>query len=199
GDINKYADAEEVTLGYMQAGASALSVLTDEHFFGARKNDLQVARKFNYCPILRKDFIIDEYQIIESKSMGADAILLIAKILSPAAIKQFILLAHELNMQVLLEMHSEKEIEENAEANNDLTGINSRNLDNLEVDIDHSIRLANLLTSTKVKIAESGIDSVEKIRQLKQHGFDGFLIGEYFMSNSHPAEKCKELIKKLRP
>ncbi len=197
GDINKYANTEEVTLGYMQAGASALSVLTDEHFFGARKDDLQVARKFNYCPILRKDFIIDEYQIIQSKSMGADAILLIAKILSPSLIRQFIDLAHELSMEVLLETHSEKEIEDNGGINSDLTGINNRNLDNLEMNIENSIRLAGLLPNTTVKIAESGIDSVEKIRQLRQHGFDGFLIGEYFMRNSHPAEKCKELIKKL--
>ncbi|RWW91895.1 indole-3-glycerol phosphate synthase TrpC [Flavobacterium cerinum] len=198
GNINLYADAEKVTLGYMQAGASALSVLTDETFFGAKKQDLLMARKLNYCPILRKDFIIDEYQIVESKAMGADTILLIAKMLSPTIINQFTDFAHLLGMEVLLETHTETEILENINTTADLVGINNRNLNTFEVDIENSIRLAEMLPKTIVKIAESGIESAGVIKELKNNGFSGFLIGEYFMRDSDPATKCAELIKELK-
>ena len=197
GDINKYANAQEVTLGYMQSGASALSVITDEHFFGAKKDYLQTARKFNYCPILRKDFIVDEYQIVEAKSMGADVVLLIAKMLSPKEITQFSLFAKSLGLEVFLEFHNKEEIKQNEHAVIDLAGINNRNLNSFEVDIENSIRLANLLPKEVLKIAESGIDSSQTMQKLKQNGFNGFLIGEYFMRYSNPAEKCKELIKQL--
>jgi indole-3-glycerol phosphate synthase len=197
GDINKYANVQEVTLGYMQAGASALSVLTDEHFFGAKKDDLQTARKFNFCPILRKDFIVDEYQIIESKSMGADVILLIAKMLSPQEISTFSEIAKTLGLEVFLEFHNKEEILKNGEVTFDLAGINNRNLNSFEVDIENSIRLANLLPKNVLRIAESGIESADTIHTLKNNGFKGFLIGEYFMRNSHPEQKCKELIKEI--
>ncbi len=197
GDINKYANVQEVTLGYMQAGAAALSILTEEHFFGAQKGDLQIARKFNYCPILQKDFIVDEYQIIEAKSMGSDVILLIAKMLLATEIKSFSEVAKSLGMEVFLEFHNEQEIQENSHANFDLAGINNRNLDSFEVDIDNSIRLASLLPQDTLRIAESGLESAETIRLLKENGFHGFLIGEYFMRNSHPAAKCKEFIKMI--
>ncbi len=198
GDVNKYANVQEVTLGYMQSGASALSILTDEHFFGAKKDDLQTARKFNYCPILRKDFIVDEYQIVEAKSMGADVILLIAKMLSPKEIIQFSHFAKSLGLEVFLEFHNENEIQQNESAVVDLAGINNRNLNSFEVDIDNSIRLANFLPKELLKIAESGIESARTMQQLRQNGFNGFLIGEYFMRHSNPAEKCKELIKQLQ-
>ena len=197
GFINKYAQPEEVTIGYMQAGASALSVLTDEHFFGAKKDDIITTRKFNFCPILRKDFIVDEYQIVEAKSLGADCILLIAKILTPQQIIDFSKYAKSLGMQVFLEIHSEKELNENSNADIDLIGINNRNLDTFEVNIENSIQLAQKLPKNVVKIAESGLNSIETIKTLKSNGFDGFLIGEYFMKHSNPAEKCKELIKQL--
>lgn len=198
GNINLYADAEKITLGYMQAGASALSVLTDETFFGAKQQDLAIARKLNYCPILRKEFIIDEYQIVESKAMGADTILLIAKMLSPSVINQFTDFAHQLGMEVLLEAHTETEIIENINTTADLVGINNRNLNTFEVDIENSIRLAGMLPKTILKIAESGIESAGVIKKLKDNGFSGFLIGEYFMRNSDPAAKCAELIKELK-
>ena len=198
GDINKYADAEQVTLGYMQAGASALSVLTDEHFFGAKKEDLPTARRFNYCPILRKDFVLDEYQILESKSMGADAILLIAALLTVTEIESFSNIAHSLGLEVMLETHTNEEVMAHQETIADVVGINNRNLHNFEVDIENSIKLLQALPKKMVKVAESGIESADTIRLLKQHGFDGFLIGEYFMRHSHPAEKCKELIKQLK-
>lgn len=197
GSINAYADAEKITLGYMQSGASALSVLTDELFFGAKKDDLATARKFNYCPILRKDFILDEYQIIESKSIGADAILLIAAILSPDKIKSFTKTAHELGLEVLLETHTEEEILNNSDTLADLVGINNRNLDTFNVDIENSIRLSQLLPKSVLKVAESGIDSAATIAKLKQNGFSGFLIGEHFMKHSDPAVKCAELIKQI--
>lgn len=198
GNINLYADAEKITLGYMQAGASALSILTDETFFGAKQQDLAIARKLNYCPILRKDFIIDEYQIIESKAMGADTILLIAKMLPPSVINHFTDFAHQLGMEVLLETHTETEIVENINTTADLVGINNRNLNTFEVDIENSIRLAGMLPKTILKIAESGIESAGVIKKLKDNGFSGFLIGEYFMRNSNPAAKCAELIKELK-
>ncbi len=197
GDINKYANPEDVTIGYMQAGAAALSVLTDEHFFGAKKEDLPTARRFNYCPILRKDFIVDEYQIIEAKSIGADAILLIAKMISVKEIETFTALTHQLGMEVLLETHTEAEVLSHSESNADAFGINNRNLSTFEVSVENSIRLAGMLPKSKLKIAESGIDSIITIKQLKANGFNGFLIGEYFMKHSDPAAKCKELINRL--
>jgi len=197
GFINTYADAEEVCLGYMQAGAAALSVLTDEHFFGAKAGDLPAARKVNFCPILRKDFIIDEYQIIEAKSLGADVILLIAKMLSPETILQFTDLAHSLGMEVLLELQNETEITEKSVLKCDLLGINNRNLNTFEVNLADSLQLASNLPPETPKIAESGIQSAADIRLLKENGFQGFLIGELFMRHSRPAEKCRELIKQL--
>lgn len=198
GDIHKYANVQEITLGYMQAGASALSVLTDQYFFGANKDDLQTARKFNYCPILRKDFIVDEYQIIEAKSMGADVILLIAKMLTAKEIQSFTSVAKSIGLEVFLEFHTEEEILENTTINYDLAGINNRNLNSFDVDIENSIRLANQLPLHVLRIAESGIESPKTIHVLKENGFNGFLIGEYFMRNSRPDHKCKELIKELR-
>lgn len=197
GYINKYADVQEISLRYMQAGASALSVLTDEYFFGAKPDDLTIARRFNYCPVLRKDFITDEYQIIEAKSMGADVILLIAGILNRDNIKQFTTLAHNLGMEVLLEVHHENEIIENENTPYDVIGINNRDLISFEVNVETSFRLIEKLPENVLKISESGIDNVALIRKLKKAGFKGFLIGEFFMKHSHPAEKCRELIQQI--
>ncbi len=197
GNINSDADAEKVTLGYIQAGASALSVLTDETFFGAKKTDFENARNVNDCPILRKDFILDEYQIMEAKAMGADAILLIASILSPKKIKQLTAFAQQFGLEVLLETHTEFEILSNIDTKANLVGINNRNLDTFEVDFENSIRLAELLPKNVTKIAESGIDSAAAIALLKKNGFSGFLMGEYFMKHSDPALQCATLIKQL--
>jgi len=197
GDINKYANVQEVSMGYMQAGASALSILTDEYFFGAKKEDLTIARKFNYCPILRKDFIIDEYQILEAKSMGADAILLIAKLLTPKQIQNFTKFAHHLTLEVLVEFHNEKEINENNYYDFDLAGINNRDLSTFNVTVENSLKLSELLPKNIVKVAESGINSVQMVKKFKEHGFQGFLIGEYFMMHSNPVTKCSEFIKQL--
>lgn len=197
GAINIYANPEQIPLQYMQAGASAISVLTDQNFFGAKEKDLETARKFNYCPILRKDFMLDEYQIVEAKAMGADCILLIAKMITPKEVKQLSSFAKGLGLQILLEVHNEEEIRTNETAQVDLIGINNRNLDTFEVSIENSIRLAEMLPSELIKIAESGLNDPGTVNLLKKEGFDGFLIGEHFMKDSEPGTKCQQFIKAL--
>jgi indole-3-glycerol phosphate synthase len=197
GMINEFADIEQISIGYMQAGASALSVLTDSKYFGGKSNDLINARKFNYCPILRKDFIISEYQIIESKFIGADAILLIASVLTAKEIIQFTRFAHKLGLEVLLEIHSEEELEKYF-TEIDLVGINNRNLKTFEVNFDNASKLVSKLPDDTIKIAESGIKSPEDIFELRNHGFDGFLIGESFMRFDLPERECKKFINKLK-
>lgn len=196
GVINKYADIEKTSIEYMQSGASALSVLTDSKFFGGSENDLKTARKFNYCPILRKDFIVDEYQIIESKSLGADVVLLIASVLTAEEIKSFSLLAQQLGMEVILELHDLDEVKKLFHAT-DIVGVNNRNLKTMEVNIHRSLQIAPELPVEMLKISESGIEKPESIVMLKNHGFKGFLIGSYFMRQSKPHEACRELIHKL--
>ncbi len=193
GMINAYASVEEVTLAYMQAGASALSVLTDEPFFGGTSKDLTTARQFNFCPILRKDFVLDEYQIVESKSIGADAVLLIAACLTPNEVKTLADFAQSLGLEVLLELHDETEIG-HIPNENVLVGINNRNLQTMQTDVGASFRMAERLPTGVLKVSESGISSAEKIRELRAAGFQGFLIGEYFMQSSDPGARCKELI-----
>ncbi len=197
GDINPYADVEKISIGYMQAGASALSVLTDEKFFGGSNDDLKTARKYNYCPVLRKDFIIDPYQIYEAKAIGADAVLLIAAILSAEEIRRFTRLTHDLGMEVLLEFYDEQELEKYTEEA-DLVGINNRNLKDFGVNLDHSVQMAKQLPAAAVKIAESGIERPEDVMRLKKAGFDGFLIGTLFMKEVHPERACRQFIQSLR-
>lgn len=196
GMINKYADVEKISIGYMQAGASALSVLTDTNYFGGSNADLITARKFNFCPILRKDFIIDEYQIVEAKSIGADAVLLIGAVLTKAEISRFTNLAHNLGMEVVLELHDTSELDKCIDEV-DVIGVNNRNLKTMQIDLEHSIRMSALLPSDKIKISESGIESAERIRYLKSAGYSGFLIGSYFMRHARPHEACRNLIQSL--
>jgi indole-3-glycerol phosphate synthase len=198
GVINKFVSVERTSIGYMMAGASALSVLTDEKYFGGTSKDLSTARKFNFCPILRKDFIIDEYQVIESRSIGADAILLIAAVLAPGEIRRLTALAKSLNLEVLLEMHNQEETESHLQDDDILVGINNRDLKTLKVNIQTSIELAAKIPSGLVKVSESGINDPADIVKLKGYGFRGFLIGEYFMSNSRPEKACYEFIHQLR-
>lgn len=197
GIINNDVSVEQISIGYMQAGASALSVLTDQQYFGGANEDLQLARKYNYCPILRKDFTIDEYQVIEARSLGADAILLIAAVLSPAQLAALSCLAHSLQMEVLLEVHTKAEIDA-LETEADLIGINNRNLDSFQTSVQHSLELVGCLPKQTVKISESGIDAPETAVMLKRHGFDGFLIGEPFMRHSRPEQACAGFIKQYQ-
>lgn len=197
GMINEYADVEKITLGYMQAGASALSILTDRLYFGGSNEDLITARKFNFCPILRKDFTVDEYQIVEAKSIGADAILLIASALTPAEVKSLASFAQSLGLEVLLELHDESEL--GHIPNEDvLIGINNRNLKTMTTDVANSLRMKELLPPQTIKITESGINNVETLAELKKAGFNGFLIGEYFMTQPRPQAACKKLIAELK-
>jgi indole-3-glycerol phosphate synthase len=197
GIINEFASPGDVCLGYMQAGASALSVLTDTSFFGGSKNDLIITRKNNYCPILRKDFIVDEYQVIESRSIGADAILLIVDVLSDDEIKKLFGLARSLDMEVLFEVHDKQGVDR-LPSDAQVVGVNNRNLKNFSVDVDHAVSLVELLPEAVVKVAESGIDSPEMYNTLRDAGFCGFLIGEYFMREASPQKACEQFIGGLK-
>lgn len=197
GIINEFADPATVCLEYMQAGASALSVITNTHYFGGTNKDLTTARRFNYCPILRKEFILDEYQIIEARSIGADAILLIAEVLTAEELRNLSALARELQMEVLFEIHEEESIDK-LPPEAQIIGINNRNLKNFNVSIDHSLELLSKLPSHVVKIAESGIDSPETAIRLKESGFNGLLMGERFMRETNPGKACKLFIKGMK-
>ncbi|OFX89366.1 MAG: indole-3-glycerol phosphate synthase [Bacteroidetes bacterium GWF2_33_16] len=196
-EINPYANVEKVTIGYMQAGASALSVLTDKTFFGGSFQNLTIARKYNYCPILQKDFLLDEYQLIEARSIGADVILLIAAVLTKDKLKQLAALAKSLKLEVLCEVHSSDELIKLNEFV-DIVGVNNRNLETFEVDINRSIELSTLIPSNFLKISESGIKSPLEIVMLKKVGFNGFLIGGNFMSNPDPGKACRDFIQQLK-
>ena len=195
GVINENISVERLSIGYMQAGASALSVLTDGKFFGGSSADLTLARRFNYCPILRKDFVIDEYQLIEAKSIGADAALLIAQALSPAEVKSLAAFAKKLGLEVLLEVHSLKELEDSLCEGVDAVGVNNRNLSDMTVDLQTSFDLAAHIPAAMVKISESGIDTPHRIIELKQAGYNGFLMGEAFMRSGCPEDACAKLIR----
>jgi indole-3-glycerol phosphate synthase len=190
GIINDRDSVEAVTRMYAGFGASGISVLTDYNFFGGSLDDLVTARD-NEVPLLRKDFMVDEYQIVEAKAFGADVILLIAACLSPKEVKQLATAAKRLELEVLLELHDESELDHVC-SESDLVGVNNRNLKNFEVDLEHSVRMAEKIGNDFTKIAESGINDVKNIRYLKQHGFNGFLIGEYFMRQQDPGKAFKE-------
>jgi indole-3-glycerol phosphate synthase len=196
GYINQNANVAEITSIYEKFGAAGLSVLTDEQFFGGSKNDLLLARK-NTIPILRKDFVIDEYQIFEAKSIGADVVLLIAACLTPQEVKHLAKTASSLKLETILELHEEAELEHICDEIN-IIGINNRNLKTFEVNIERSLRMAEKLPNEKLKIAESGINKIEDILLLKKNGFKGFLIGEYFMRQSDVEKSFQEFAKNLR-
>lgn len=200
GVLNKHVSIERTSIGYMQAGASALSVLTDAKFFHGSNDDLKAARKFNYCPILRKDFTVDEYQILEAKSIGADAILLIASVLSPDEIKRFGAFAHALGLEVLLEVHSGEELARSLSAADtvDIIGVNNRDLQSFSVSLETSERLASEIPSGMVKISESGIRTAQDVQRLRSAGYHGFLIGEQFMRHSRPEEACRAFVREIR-
>lgn len=198
GVLHHNVSIEEIAIEYMQAGASALSILTDKNYFGGSNEDLKTARKINFCPILRKDFIVDEYQIIESRSIGADAILLIAAVLNIKEIKAFAKLAKSLGLEVIMEVHTREELERNLIPEIDIVGVNNRNLKDFSVQVDTSFALADSIPKECIKISESGISEVKTILELQKAGFQGFLIGETFMKTSRPGKTCAEFVEKLR-
>lgn len=196
-EINFKNIVTEVTGGYQLAGASGISILTDTQFFGGSLDDLLYAKTFTCTPILRKDFIIDDYQVIESKAYGADAILLIAGALGESQQKYLIQRAKSIGLEVLLELHHRSELEHTNFLGVDLIGINNRNLHNFKVDLQVSKELIGSLPKSVVKITESGIKNTKDVKVLKEIGFDGFLIGEHFMSSDDPARVAKDFIDSL--
>lgn len=198
GSINAGANVEEVTRGYAAAGAAGLSVLTDLSYFGGSVVDLVKAREANPdTPILRKDFMIDPYQIIEARACGADVILLIAACLSKEQVHELAAAAREHDLEVLLEVHDAEELEKISPLVN-MVGVNNRNLKTFAVDTETSVALSSLIPEEFVKISESGISNPATIGELRQHGFEGFLIGENFMKTSDPAKSCQSFIEALR-
>jgi indole-3-glycerol phosphate synthase len=197
GIINDKMQPSIVTKGYADAGASGLSVLTDEKYFGGFNSDLSAAREANpLIPILRKDFMIDEYQIYEARMLKADVILLIATVLGKNEISDFTSIAHELGIEVLLELYDENEIEK-IDSRIELIGINNRNLKYFSVNINRSLKFLEKLPEQAVKISESGISDPDMVNFLRAEGFSGFLIGENFMKTKNPAEACRDFILKL--
>lgn len=197
GIINDRFTPEDVTLAYQQAGVAGVSILTDEPFFGGTPADLTTAREKLSIPILRKDFIIDEYQIIEAKAMGADLILLIAAILDKKEITTFASLAKSLGLEILFEVHDQEELEKVCD-DVTLVGVNNRNLKTFVVDIEQSVELSNMIPANFLKISESGIDNTGSIQMLKHAGYHGFLIGENFMKTENPGEACKKFTSELK-
>lgn len=194
GEINPAADVSDVVSGYSKNGAAACSILTDTRYFGGSLEDLAVARISSPDqPLLRKDFIVDEYQIYQSVIYGADAILLIASALTKEEISGFISTAHALGLETLLELHDESEIDK-VDLATDMIGINSRDLKNFSTDINTAKRLVSLLPEGPVRIAESGIGSIAEAKALSGYGFDGFLIGETFMKTAVPGMTLKNFI-----
>ena len=198
GIINNHVKVEKTTIGYMQAGASALSVLTDTNFFGGKNEDVLMARKYNFCPIIRKDFILEEYQVLETKSLGADTVLLIASALTPEEVKNLAAFTKSLGMEVLLEVHNEQELKAYLNDDVDMLGVNNRNLGTFETAIQTSIDLANLIPDQFVKVSESGIKTPATVLELRKYGYRGFLMGTHFMKYNRPEKACADFIDGLK-
>ena len=197
GIINDIAKVEEVTEAYALHGASAVSILTDENYFGGSLDDLRNASDIN-VPRLRKDFVVDEYQVIESKAAGADIILLIAACLTIDEVRMLSKFAKKFGLNVLLEVHDENEIGYITE-DIDLVGVNNRNLKTFTVDINTSLALSEKIPDGVLKVSESGIDDPADISMLRNAGFEGFLIGEKFMKSADPGNAFREFAKALKP
>ena len=196
-NINYISSLSDVVSGYEEAGAAGLSILTNKKYFDGDTQDIIDIRDISNLPILRKEFIISEYQVIEAKSIGSDAILLIASILSKEEIISYSSLAKSIGLEVLLEIHSEDELYKISGDDIDIVGVNNRNLDTLEIDLNNSIELYGKIPSKFVKISESGISEFESILKLKEVGYNGFLIGEKFMKTNNPMESAYNFIKKI--
>ena len=195
--INQNLSVDEVATGYEKAAACGMSVLTDGKYFGGSMDDLLLARASVNLPLLRKEFVLEEYQILEAKAYGADVILLIASILTKEEIKSLSQFAQSLSLEVLLEVHNEEELHKSIMPSLDLFGVNNRNLKTFEVSLDTSKTLSTLIPDDFVKVSESGISSVEAIKELQPYGYQGFLIGENFMKTDNPGESATQFIKQL--
>ncbi|MDA9111320.1 indole-3-glycerol phosphate synthase TrpC [Flavicella sp.] len=199
GIINATSTIQEVTEGYLNANVAAQSILTDTRYFGGTMVDLMTARTLNRVrPILRKDFVVDAFQIVEAKAIGSDAVLLIAACLTKEELKNYGKLATELGLSVLYEVHSQEELDKISDLDGKIIGINNRNLKTFEVDLEHSIALAAQIPDSCVKVSESGISDPRIISGLKEYGFQGFLIGENFMKTDNPGRACRQFIDQIR-
>ncbi|WP_299368199.1 indole-3-glycerol phosphate synthase TrpC [Winogradskyella sp.] len=195
--INQSLNVQDVAKGYESAGVCGMSVLTDGKYFGGSLDDLLLARASSQLPLLRKEFIINPYQIIEAKAYGADVILLIAAILSRDEIKAFSELAKSLELDVLLEVHNDEELQKSVMPSLDMLGVNNRNLKTFEVSLETSKQLSEQIPNDFVKVSESGISSVNAIKELRPYGYKGFLIGENFMKTDNPGISAKKFINEL--
>lgn len=195
--INQKLNVQDVAKGYENAGVCGMSVLTDGKYFGGSLDDILLARASCNLPLLRKEFIIDTYQIIEAKAYGADVILLIAAILTKEEIKQFSELAKSLKLDILLEVHNLEELQKSIIPTIDMLGVNNRNLKTFEVSLETSKALSNHIPDDFVKVSESGISSVDAIKELQPYGYKGFLIGENFMKTDNPGLSATKFIKDL--
>lgn len=198
GIINATTDVEGVTSGYANAGASMLSVLADKKYFGGSMEFVKRARIANEIPILRKDFIVDEYQVLEAKAIGADAILLIAGCLSHQEMERLGEFAHSFGLSVLMEIHNEAELNKCLNPFIDLLGVNNRNLKTFDVSIQTSIDLVEKIPDEFIKVSESGLKDADTIKELKSHGYSGFLIGETFMKTNNPPATLMKLVEELK-
>jgi len=192
--INHGVSVQDVVLGYENAGVCGISVLTDGKYFGGSLDDFILARASVNIPLLRKDFTIDVYQIIEAKAHGADVVLLITAVLSRNEIKEFSELSHRLGMEVLCEVHNEEELEKAIMPGIDFIGVNNRNLKTFEVNIENSIKLSNKIPKEFLKVSESGLDNAAAIKELRNYGFQGFLMGEHFMKTENPGISAQKFI-----
>jgi len=195
--INNAFSVEEVVVGYQNAGVSGISVLTDGKYFGGSLDDLLLAKASVTVPLLRKEFVIDEYQILEAKANGADVILLIAAVLTREEIRQLSEFAHSLGLEVLLEVHNREELEKSIMPSLDMIGVNNRNLKTFEVSLEYSKELAQHIPNEFVKVSESGISSTEAIKELQPFGYQGFLIGENFMKTENAGKAAAAFISNL--
>lgn len=193
GWICREAKVADIIPQYAQGGAAALSVLTDKEFFGGSLDDLREARSLCQLPILRKDFICTEYQLLEARAAGADAVLLIAAVLTPAVCCRLTAQAHDLGLEVLLELHDASEVA-CLEAGPDMVGVNNRHLGTFHTDVNHALTLAGKLPEKSLKVAESGITTATELQHLKQAGFDGFLIGSALMDAPQPQLQLQKLL-----
>lgn len=196
--INQGLNVQDVAKGYAEAGVCGMSVLTDGKYFGGSLDDLLLARASVNIPLLRKEFIIDEYQIVEARAYGADVILLIAAILSRDEIKSLSETAKGLGLDVLLEVHNEEELQKSIMPSLDMLGVNNRNLKTFEVSLETSKSLSEQIPDDFVKVSESGISTIEAIKELRPYGYQGFLIGENFMKTDDPGESAKKFIEELK-
>jgi indole-3-glycerol phosphate synthase len=196
-EINFGLSVAEVAQGYASAGAAGMSVLTNNQYFGGSLEDLQLARQACSIPLLRKEFIVDEYQVLEAKANGADAILLIAACLEQQQIKTLSELAKQLGLEVLLEVHNAHELAQSLMPSLDMIGVNNRDLTSFEVNLETSMSLVDHIPSTFVKLSESGLSSIADVIHLRDGGYDGFLMGEHFMKTDHPGSSAKKFIQSL--